>query len=353
MSSKIERIKALLETVTDEATKIVGPTWWKKYTQYNLNQYPTDMPETAVEVNTSGDLDTHWILRWQDPKTKAWKYGYTKGFMDAKKAEKYARTSTINPARVKAAPAVAARIFTSKADDRRKQAAAILSIIAQTGLRIGDEGEYRKTKNRGVSTLASDNITVNGRKIHFDFTGKSGMHNVADIEDGPLASYLQSKVAARSGEEFVFDVPYYIIKEVQDSIMKLGNFKIKDLRTHMAAETAKEVLNSDHMPPPPLPKDPKAIKKAVKAKLTHVFDVVSKKLNNTPAMAKNSYINPAIINDWLSKIGVQPELNSSVGVPYKDAIDEEEMVGFDGEVPVYKLPSWWDREDIELVPTGE
>jgi len=352
MQHKVERIKALLETVTAEAEKVIGPApWWKKYVKYQLTKYPIKVPEDQVEINLTGDIDTHAVMVWIDPKSGRRVYSYTKTFAANQAAQKWERTSKMSADKVENFRIITARTLTGKADDKVKQAAAVVSIIAQTGLRPGSQIGFAETGNRGVLTLAPENIKIKGDKVVLTFVGKSYQENLAEIEDGPLAHYLQGKVASRKGEDFVFDVPRYLVDDFYKRILKMGTFKIKDLRTHMAGQLAKEILENDPLPPPPLPKKPGEIKKAVKNKLKHVFDLVSKKLNNSPAMAKGSYVNPAIISNWLTDVGIQPELVSSVGVPYKDEIVEDETIGFDGEVPVYKLPAWWDRDDIELVAT--
>ena len=85
---------------------------------------------------------------------------------------------------------------------------------------------------------------------------------------------------------------------------------------------------------------------AVKKKLTEVFKTVSEQLNNTPAMAKSSYVHPEVIDGWLSSLGVELsgftkgiELDKLIGNVSKE--DEE-------DVEEYPLPDWWeDEEDIE------
>lgn len=348
MNSKIERIKQLLEDITDEA-KVVGPApWWKKYVKYNLTAYPTQVPEDKVSVDLSGDIDTHAVMTWISPKTGRRVYSYTKVFAANQATKKWDRTSKMSADKVNNFTAITAKVLAGKGDDKIKQAAAINSIIAQTGLRPGSQAGFGETGNRGVLTLAPENVTISGNKISLNFIGKSYQENIAEIVDGPLASYLQNRLKATKGQPFVFDVPRYIVDIFYKKTLKMGNFKIKDLRTHTAGELAKEVLASDTMAPPPMPADPRQIKKLVKAKLAHVFDTVSKKLNNTPAMAKNSYIRPSITEDWLESLGIEQQIKSSA-TTYKAPIEEEEELGFIGDAPVYKLPAWWDNDDIELV----
>lgn len=356
MSLHNERVKALIESITAEvealeAAKQAGPApWWKKYVKYNLTAYPTNVPEKDVTIDLSGDIDTHAVMTWVSPKTGRRVYSYTKTFAANQAAKKWDRTSKMSQEKIDNFTTVTAKVLTGKGDDKTKQAAAINAIIAQTGLRPGSIKGFYETGNRGVSTLAPENVTINGNKISLDFTGKSGVQNIAQIVDGPLASYLQSRLTATKGQPFLFDVPRYLIDDFYKRVLKMGNFKIKDLRTHTAGELAKQTLASDTLPPPPIPDNPKELKKMVKKKLTHVFDVVSKKLNNTPAMAKGSYIRPSIIDDWLKGLGIEVQMQENgMSTPYKTPIEEEEEVEFIGDAPIYKLPAWWNNDNLDLI----
>ena len=116
----------------------------------------------------------------------------------------------------------------------------------------------------------------------------------------------------------------------------------------------------------------------VKEKLNKVFEAVAKVLNNTPSMAKNSYVHPAVITEWLDKLNLTPQFvgykhitleslmyesegevspgsMDSLFQSYSEyaegdveGLDEEEAMEFDE----YELPDWWDNEDIDLVKKG-
>lgn len=349
--SKVQRIKVLLETVLIEAAGDKAAPWWKPYTQYQLTKYPVNIPQDQVTIDTAGNVNSHWVMSWTDPKSGRRVYAYTKEFAAKQAQSKWTRTSKMSPEKIQSFKDITAKTLMSKGDDKLKQAAAVISIIAQTGLRPGSQAGFAQTGNRGVLTLGPDNIHITGDKIGLSFVGKSYQQNDAEIIDSTLASYLQQRLASSKGQQFVFDVPRHVVDDYYKRILKMGAYKIKDLRTHTAGQLAKEILHKDPLPPPPVPDDPKDIKKAVKIKLKHVFDTVSKQLNNTPAMAKGSYVNPSIINDWLEELGLHAELNNSV---YKEEIDEEqEPIEVIGNAPIWNLPKWWDSEDIVLVKNND
>ena len=354
MSDHKARAKEVIHSVLLEATvkpkgkKPVGPPpWWKPYVKYGLTKYPINIPREAVTIDLSGDIDTHAVMTWIDPKSGKKVHSYTKPFMAHNAAKKWSRTSKLSSEKVEEFKTITARILTGRADEKVKQAAAVISIIAQTGLRPGSQGGFEQTGNRGVLTLGPTNISIKGNKITLSFVGKSYKENMAEITDGPLANYLQGRIQEKKGENFLFDISNAAVDSFYKNTLKMSKFKIKDLRTHMAGQLAIETLETDVLPPPPIPEKPSEIKKVIKNKLKHVFDIVSKKLNNTPAMAKNSYINPRIISNWLDNLGIQPQFAG--GGIVKEELTEDEEVAFDGDAPVYKLPNWWDDPNIELV----
>lgn len=327
----------LFEAFTEEEK------WWKKYTKYELSAYPTNIPEDKVKIDLSGDIDTHPVMTWDSPKTGKKVYAYTKARMEAQKDLKYERIGKMTDEQVEKIKVLCHNtILDKKANDETKQAAAVISIIAQTGLRPGSTSGFEKTHNRGVTTLAIENIQINKDTIKLDFIGKSFKNNIAEIKDGILSSYLQKIIKGKKPEEFIFSISKQIVETYYKKTLEMGNFKIKDLRTFIANKIAKEFLDSQVVEP--LPSKSKDIKKFIKDILKKTFEYVSKQLNNSPSMAKTSYVNPSVINDWLSSLGLQPQLS------LEEETNEIEEPTFVGNAPTYELPNWWDDDsDIELV----
>lgn len=361
--SKPNKIKPVKKVTKGHAT---GPrpkkdpnapkAWWADFTKYKLNAYPVNIPQDQVKVNLSGDVNSHVVLQWKHPKTGKVISAYTQEFLKRNAEVKWKRITKIKPKDIKHIHDTANQILNNpSADDRLKQAAAIISIISHTGLRVGSTKGFDATGNRGVSTLSAENIKISGNNIKFNFVGKSYQDNEAEIYDPSLAKYLTTKKVERQNSPFLFSIPKNYIDEVYDQYMKMEAFKIKDLRTYVATSVAKKMLYDDPATPPPLPSNPKEIKTAVKNKLKDIFEKVSQILNNTPAMARTSYIHPKVINTWLAEIGVKPEY-----VGYNEELIKEDEFDdvinaalledeFD-DVDLYPLPDWWDDDNIDLVP---
>jgi len=287
--------------------KVITNPFIKKYGKLKLNAFPPEgVDEKSVKVNIEGNIHTHAVLQWKDPKSGRTVSSYTNKFMEKNAKIKWSRIKKIKDEHIEKINDKATKLLRNR-DTKVRDAGAIISIIAQTGLRPGSALGFDDTGNRGVSTIGPENVTIKGDKITLNFVGKSYKPNNAVIKDKALAEYLTKRMSERKSDNFLFDITTGQLGSTFTKISKKG-MKIKDMRTFAATKMAKNILDTDKTPPPPLPESQTAIKKAVKDKLKIVYEQVSQRLNNTPAMAKSSYVHPKVIEQWLKDIGVEPTL---------------------------------------------
>jgi DNA topoisomerase-1 len=173
-----------------------------------------------------------------------------------------------------------------KKDMATVEEAKVLYLISQTAFRIGSERDTKAEKKAyGASTLQSDHYNVGeGGSVKFDFIGKEGVNIKQEVTDTTLASMLKGK----SGKTFnTTDA------KVRKYLKKagFGQFDPKDFRTYIATSMALRLIHSM-----PAPTDEATHKRAV----NDVCKAVSAKLNNTPKMAKNSYIAPEVWDQWVT-----------------------------------------------------
>lgn len=322
-----------------------------KYGKYKLNAYPPEnVNEKDVIVNTNGNINTHAVLKWKDPKSGRTVNAYTQKFMEANAKIKWKRIEKIKPEFVDKIKSESKKLLQSK-NPKMADAGACISLISQTGLRPGSRLGFGVTGNRGISTLGPDNIKIEGSKIKINFIGKSYQENVTEVDDLELANYLKRRINERPNEKFVFDLEK---NELDDVFHKMTNhkIKIKDLRTYTATKLASDILETSEFPKE-LPDNPKKVKKIIKGILANVFEKVSQKLNNTPAMAKSSYVHPKIIEQWLKIHNLEPSLAEHRKYSLTNYLLTEQAETMNSEdlenCDEYPLPSWWDNDNIELV----
>ena len=291
-----------LKTGKNRSSEIaeVDKKWLDKYKSLNLNRLPLGIKENDVEV---GGDSVNWALRWVDPVSGKKVSAYPEKFLKENSMKKWDRIKNISPKDIEDIKSKSLDLLKSNSD-KEKQIGAILTIISNTGLRIGSRNGFLRTQNRGVTTLNSDNIKINNDVVGLEFIGKSYQNNTATIKSKELSKFLSEIKDKKSGENFVFDVKDSDIREYfHKNINK--DLKIKDLRTYIATDLAKNILKNDKTQPPPV--DGKVNKKQLQQKLMRVFKEVSNKLNNTPTMAKTSYVHPEVIDNWLLSIGINPK----------------------------------------------
>jgi len=206
-------------------------------------------------------------------------YLYSSMHTEEKAAEKFARL----------------RAFDKKLPDIRKQIAAgieagdeeavILRLIDRTGFRPGSMAETGATTQAyGASTLQAEHVKISGSRLEFNFIGKKGVKIHKVLDDAELAKLLRPRVAKGGA---LFDTASTRLRRYVKKIA--GDFKVKDFRTWNGTARALEEVAARPIPTT-------AAEFATVQK--EVVESVASHLGNTPAVAKGSYIDPAVWSRW-------------------------------------------------------
>jgi DNA topoisomerase-1 len=198
-----------------------------------------------------------------------------------------------------ALPAIRERVeqdLARKGMPREKILAAIVCLLEETHIRIGNE-EYARTNNSyGLTTLQNEHVEVQGSTVHFQFRGKSGKDHAIDLRDKRLARIIK-KCQELPGQE-LFE---YVDENGQDHTVDSSDvnaylkeitgqeFTAKDFRTWAGTILAARALSECESAT-----SPTQCKKIV----ADVVKSVSQELGNTPAVCRKCYIHPAIIDSY-------------------------------------------------------
>jgi len=334
----------------------------------NLNIYPqVTCTEKDIRFNPAlekgKNKNTTWICKFPAIQTngkKIIKTAYTIEFMKAAQKIKYKKISKIKLDDLNKLYEKADKLMKNK-DVRISDSACVIKILAKTGLRIGStDTENSDTGNLGVRTLKVSNIKLKDGIIFFDYIGKSYQQNKAELKDAEIFEYLSKKIKNKKPTDNLFECSYNNCGQVMTKI----NPKInpKDLRTFKACEVASNYLNSKKLD---LKLKSKDLIKQAKVILNGAFQTVSDVLNNTPAMAKNSYVHPAVITGWLDKLNLVPKqvgykhiTLERVNNPIIQRLTEDTLESQISEEDLYEceeylLPEWFYEENWELVPKNK
>ena len=91
-----------------------------------------------------------------------------------------------------------------------------------------------------------------------------------------------------------------------------GGMLLKDMRTINATQEAMRVLDSV-VTPPPLTGNSAKDKRLLAKSLLEASRTVADKLNNSPAVARSSYVHPEVFRKWaIDRAGADPKLFEEV-----------------------------------------
>lgn len=187
--------------------------------------------------------------------------------------------------------------------DKRKVIACAVSLMDETYIRIGNEQYAKENASYGLTTLRSKHVEVKGNKVILDFDGKSGQHQHKEVEDARLARLIRKLDDMPGHELFRYYDPDGSIKNLQSSDVNdyikeiMGtDYSAKDFRTWGGTLRAYVELSLLAWPQKETER-----KKAFSA----CINKVAKKLGNTPAIARSSYIDPRIFMAYEKSKGFQ------------------------------------------------
>ena len=186
--------------------------------------------------------------------------------------------------------------------DKRKVTAAAVSLLDQEYFRVGNHSYARSNKTYGLTTLRSKHLTVKKGKAIFDFVGKSGQEHHKVVTDQQIARIVKK----------LDDMPGYELFRYYDKQGKLHNLTSSDVNEYI-----KNVMGSDYsakdfrtwggtlVAAVELARETRPDTKTARKKaMNDCVKRVAKKLGNTPAIAKSSYIDPRIFKAYESKDGI-------------------------------------------------
>ena len=172
--------------------------------------------------------------------------------------------------------------------------AVAVRLLDQGYFRIGSDA-YAEGGSFGLTTLERRHVRIRNGVLVFIFVGKSGIEHTIEIDDAEVIEALRLMRRRRSGDRLLAyqqdrswvdlgagDVNSYLAELFE------GELTAKDFRTwHATVIAATSLALTDE------PGETKASRKrAIRAAVVEV----SEYLGNTPTIAKNSYIDPRVID---------------------------------------------------------
>jgi DNA topoisomerase IB len=181
--------------------------------------------------------------------------------------------------------------------DRLRVSAIATRLINAGWFRVGSERYAKESRTYGITTLRKSHVRVRGNRIMFDFVAKHRTIVRTTLVDEDLADGVKELLSLPGGRRlFRYEWDGGICSltgaRLNDYVREfLGEeFTAKDFRTWGGTLVA-AIAFAEQGPP----ETATAAKKVIPA----VMRRVGKELGNTPAVARSSYVSPAVIEQYL------------------------------------------------------
>lgn len=249
---------------------------------------------TDVEINENRNADL--LVTGRDDKDRK-QYIYHPKYTERQNAKKFDRIIDFAD-QLEHMRRVTGQHLRKRKLNRDKVLATMLRLLESAFFRPGNNTYSKENATYGLTTLRSKHLTIEGEEIIFNYNGKSGQEQVKHIVDKKLAKIVQEIDEMPGYEIFKYlDEDGNIVKVKSDDLNAyihevMGEeFSAKDFRTWagtMIAAIALDELGVVER------KDQELLDKNIKEAVNRV----SERLGNTPAVARGSYIDPRIIEDY-------------------------------------------------------
>jgi DNA topoisomerase-1 len=179
---------------------------------------------------------------------------------------------------------------------REKVLAAVVRLLDETSLRIGNQEYARENESYGLTTLHNEHAEVAGTRVRFRFRGKSGKEREVDVQDRRVA-----KIVRRCQELPGYELFQYVddqgerrmveSSDVNTYLQQLSGqeFTAKDFRTWAGTVEAADALRAIGGAETEAEK---------KHNIAQAIKVAAEHLGNTPAICRKCYVHPGLLESY-------------------------------------------------------
>ncbi|HET9243420.1 MAG TPA: hypothetical protein VFN99_08240 [Gaiella sp.] len=222
-------------------------------------------------------------------------YLYHPAYRAAQEERKYDRLVTFGERLPELRKAVAAHLELGPYE-REWACALAVTLVNRAWFRVGSDRYAQASRTYGVTTLAKRHASVRGRRVAFQFRAKQRLLVRRTLVDPELAGAVRSlleypggpRLFRFAGDEGPVNLTGPMLNQYIGQHLGDG-YTAKDFRTWGGTLGAAIAL-AEHGPP-----ESQAEERRV---LAAVMRRVGAELGNTPAVARASYVSPAVIEQW-------------------------------------------------------
>ena len=242
------------------------------------------LPPAYVDAWFCPDPDGHiQAVGWDEKGRK--QYRYHLDFRAQQEAAKYDLCAPFGRALTRLRARVEADLE-RRTHSKDRTVAAVVKLLDIAALRVGNETYAKTNKSFGLTTLRDRHAQIKGSTLKLEYKAKSGKQRKLKITDGSLARFVK-KCQDLPGQklfQYVGDdgAPHAVTSSDVNAYIRAAmgaGFTAKHFRTWGASVVAFETLAEAPAP----------------IGLKAMLEPVVAHLGNTPAIARKSYVHPALI----------------------------------------------------------
>jgi DNA topoisomerase-1 len=224
-----------------------------------------------------------------------WQYRYHPAFVARQSQAKYRRLLRFADALPRIRAAVG-RDLRRRGLARERVLAAMVRILEACHMRPGSEAYALANRSYGLATLRPRHVQVRGALVTFDYRGKSGQRQVRELRDARVARIVRALLAVPGRDVFKFEQGGAIVdvrrRHLNQYLREISGapFTAKDFRTWAGTLLCASELARRAEALAPRASRKKVAAAAVKA--------VAVRIGNTPAVARASYVSPAVLDGF-------------------------------------------------------
>jgi DNA topoisomerase-1 len=180
---------------------------------------------------------------------------------------------------------------------REKVVAAVVRLLEQTHIRVGNPEYADENQSFGLSTMRNRHVAVRGQRLEFRFRGKSGKFHQIDFTHQRLARIVKR----------CQDLPGYDLFQYIDDAGEIHNMTSEDVNNYLRAVAGEEFSAKDFRTWAGTVQAAQILQRLdgenngepTASALVKAIDQVAAALGNTRAVCRKYYIHPAIMNAYL------------------------------------------------------
>ena len=211
---------------------------------------------------------------------------------------------------------------------RTKVTAALVQLLDQTLIRVGNVEYAKRNQSYGLTTLRDRHVEISQQKVDFHFVGKSGIEHNIHLEDPKLANVIRCCKDIPGYELFQYydeagnrqTVDSGDVNEYLQSVTG-ENFTAKDFRTWAGTTVATHTLHQ---------LGDWEQESQAKHNVATAIKAAATRLGNRPATCRKYYVHPVVPENYLAGALIE-QLSKAIeqaktNATDQDWLDEQEQI---------------------------